>query len=121
MSELQVYKHLPVNIFQVFNEIDADGNGYITPEEVVTGFKKLGAAVNIDEAKAIVKAADTDGDGRVSYEGNNTLQWCPLRLSFSPHTQSLCLSILHINYYGFTLYLPFLVEFVKAMQDRPLM
>lgn len=54
---------------KVFNEIDADGNGYITPEEVVVGFTKLGVPVTLDEAKAIVKSSDTDGDGRVSYPG----------------------------------------------------
>ena len=53
----------------MFNEIDADGNGFITPEEVKTGFKKLGVELTSDEAKAIVQAADTDGDGRVSYGG----------------------------------------------------
>lgn len=56
-------------LFQIFNEIDADGNGYITPEEVCTGFKKFGVDLTMDEAKAIVKDADTDGDGRVSYSG----------------------------------------------------
>lgn len=53
----------------MFNEIDADGNGYITPEEVVVGFTKMGAPVTIEEAKEIVKKSDTDGDGRVSYVG----------------------------------------------------
>lgn len=57
-------------LIKLFNEIDADGNGYITPEEVVVGFGKLGAPLTLDEAKAIVKSADADGDGRVSYEGN---------------------------------------------------
>ena len=53
----------------MFNEIDADGNGFITPDEVVDGFKKLGVDITPEEAKAIVSAADTDGDGRVSYPG----------------------------------------------------
>ena len=52
---------------KIFNEIDADGNGYITPEEVCSGFKKFGVDLTMDDAKAIVKGADTDGDGRVSY------------------------------------------------------
>lgn len=53
----------------MFNEIDADGNGYITPDEVVAGFKKVGVDITADDAKAIVKAADTDKDGRMSYVG----------------------------------------------------
>ena len=54
---------------QIFNEIDADGNGYITPDEVCSGFKKFGVDLTMDDAKAIVAEADTDGDGRVSYSG----------------------------------------------------
>ena len=54
---------------QIFNEIDADGNGYITPEEVSTGFNKMGVNITIDDAKAIVSAADTNKDGRISYDG----------------------------------------------------
>ena len=53
----------------MFNEIDADGNGFITPEELRSAFKKLGVDLTCDEAKAIVKNADTDGDGRVDYGG----------------------------------------------------
>ena len=57
------------SFWQVFNEIDADGNGYITAEEVCVGFGKFGVPLTLDEARALVKAADTDGDGRVSYAG----------------------------------------------------
>ena len=42
---------------QIFNEIDADGSGYITPDEVVVGFKKMGAILSPDDAKAIVSEA----------------------------------------------------------------
>ena len=55
---------------QIFNEVDADGSGYITPDEVVIGFKKMGTTLSLDDAKAIVNEADTDKDGRISYTGN---------------------------------------------------
>ena len=55
---------------QIFNEIDADGSGYITPDEVVVGFKKMGAFLSLDDAKAIVSEADTNKDGKISYTGN---------------------------------------------------
>ena len=54
---------------QIFNEIDTDGNGYITPDEVVAGYKKLGVEITLENAKAIVDESDTDKDGRISYDG----------------------------------------------------
>ena len=54
---------------QIFNEIDADGNGYITPDEVIVGYKKLGVELTLETAKAIVSEADTNKDGRISYDG----------------------------------------------------
>ena len=57
-------------ILQIFNEIDADGSGYITPDEVVVGFKKMGVILSLDDAKAIVSEADTNMDGKISYTGN---------------------------------------------------
>ena len=32
---------------QIFNEIDADGNGYITPDEMKVGFEKLGVELSL--------------------------------------------------------------------------
>lgn len=58
---------------QIFNEIDADGSGYITPDEVVVGFNKMGVAITIDDAKTIVSAADTDKDGKISYNGKTII------------------------------------------------
>ena len=54
---------------QIFNEIDADGNGYITPDEIVVGYKKLGVEISLENAKAIVSESDTNKDGRISYNG----------------------------------------------------
>lgn len=53
----------------MFKEIDADGNGYITSSEVVAAFEKFGVKITQADAEVIVKAADTDGDGRINYEG----------------------------------------------------
>ena len=54
----------------MFNEIDLDGDGYITAEEMCAGLKKLGAEnMTIEEAKEIIDESDLDKDGRVSYEG----------------------------------------------------
>ena len=48
------------SVVKVFNEIDADGNGFITAEEVVAGYKKLGRPLTLDQAKAIITNADSD-------------------------------------------------------------
>ena len=54
----------------MFDEIDLDGDGYITAEEMCAGLKKLGAVnMTIQEAEDIVAESDIDKDGRVSYEG----------------------------------------------------
>merc|ERR1712062_843732 len=44
---------------KVFNEIDDDGNGYITPREAKRAFKK------VDEW---IKATDYDSDGKITLE-----------------------------------------------------
>ena len=61
---------------QIFNEIDADGNGYITPDEVIVGFGKMGVTLTLDDAKAIVSEADTNKDGRISYDGKKRVKKC---------------------------------------------
>lgn len=61
-------------LWQIFNEIDTDGNGYITPDEVRSGFKKLGVEISLEAAKAIVSESDTDKDGRISYDGKQHLR-----------------------------------------------
>ena len=54
---------------QIFNAMDADGDGYITPDEIVLVFGKIGRTLTLDNAKAIVSTHDSDKDGRISYDG----------------------------------------------------
>jgi len=57
------------SLAQMFREIDANGDGRITPDELVTAFRKQG----FDEQKTLSRvtelmtAADVDGDGSLSY------------------------------------------------------
>ena len=75
---------------QIFNEIDADGNGYITPDEVVVGYKKLGVELTLENAKAIVDEADTNKDGRISYDGEcSTMIKYELRNCLIPRPHSV--------------------------------
>ena len=55
---------------QLFESIDTDDSGYITPEEVQVLFEKMGVEdVSLDDAKSFVAEADTDQDGKLSYKG----------------------------------------------------
>ena len=59
---------------EVFNEIDTDGDGFITPTELIPFLKKLGLSglsgdqFDIEEIDRIFMEIDTDGDGLITYE-----------------------------------------------------
>ena len=55
---------------KVFQAIDADNSGLITPDELREGFSRLGVAVTFEEAQSLVRKCDKDNDGKVNYEGN---------------------------------------------------
>jgi calcium-dependent protein kinase len=54
---------------QMFAEIDINGDGLITPDELVIAFKKQGIDDEkvLARVKELMKSADTDGDGALSY------------------------------------------------------
>lgn len=51
---------------KIFQELDKDGNGSITFEELQLG---LGDRENADELLEILRGADTDGSGAINYTG----------------------------------------------------
>ena len=51
---------------KIFQELDRDGNGSISFEELTTG---LGDRENGEELLRILQAADTDGNGNINYTG----------------------------------------------------
>jgi len=53
---------------QDFDEIDADGDGYITASELLTASVKEGSKISDDNIVAIIKMTDSDGDNKISYE-----------------------------------------------------
>ncbi|MCO5558399.1 hypothetical protein L7F22_011980 [Adiantum nelumboides] len=52
------------NLFRAF---DRDGNGYITAAELAHSMARLGHALTANELSEMIKEADTDGDGQISY------------------------------------------------------
>lgn len=58
---------------EVFKEIDTDGDGFITPTELIPFLKKLGLGrlsgdLDIEEIDKIFMEIDTDGDGLITYD-----------------------------------------------------
>ncbi|KAK8690983.1 hypothetical protein V6N13_074504 [Hibiscus sabdariffa] len=53
---------------QLFKMFDRDGNGYITAAELAHSMAKLGHALTVEELTGMIKEADTDGDGMISFE-----------------------------------------------------
>ncbi|XVF52315.1 hypothetical protein PTKIN_Ptkin05aG0008800 [Pterospermum kingtungense] len=53
---------------QLFKMFDRDGNGFITAAELAHSMAKLGHALTVEELTGMIKEADTDGDGRISFE-----------------------------------------------------
>ncbi|KAI4371517.1 hypothetical protein MLD38_019742 [Melastoma candidum] len=52
-------------LFRVF---DRDGNGYITAAELAHSMARLGHALTADELTGMIKEADLDEDGMISFE-----------------------------------------------------
>jgi len=55
-----------IELKKIFQELDKDGNGSITLEELEIG---LAERENGDELLKIMQAADTDGNGSINYTG----------------------------------------------------
>src|SRR5690349_13835691 len=68
ISVLETYMSASDKTRQDFDEIDADGDGYITASEFLTASVKENAKISHDDIVKIITMADDDGDKKVSYE-----------------------------------------------------
>jgi Ca2+-binding EF-hand superfamily protein len=59
-----------LSIKDIFTELDADGSGALSADELQAGLKKIGTfgEISSDDAAAVVKRFDSDGDHKVSTE-----------------------------------------------------
>ncbi|KAK1368251.1 putative calcium-binding protein CML18 [Heracleum sosnowskyi] len=53
---------------QLFRMFDRDGNGFITAAELAHSMAKLGHALTAEELTGMIREADSDGDGRISFQ-----------------------------------------------------
>ena len=52
----------------LFQAIDRDGSGSVSPEELATGLQRLGLGLTASQSEALALALDTDGDGDIGWE-----------------------------------------------------
>lgn len=53
---------------QLFRIFDRKGNGFITAADLAHSMAKLGHALTAKELTGMIKEADTDGDGRITFQ-----------------------------------------------------
>ena len=54
---------------QAFSFFDMNGDGYITRKELKKMMNNVGQKVSKKEISKMMKSADTDGDGKINFEG----------------------------------------------------
>ena len=83
---------------EAFRVFDKDGSGFISSDELKIVMESLGETLTDAEVEAMMKEADKDSDGQVSYEGKFSawkvhercphegtyITWGPLSLHFFP-------------------------------------
>ena len=60
-----------MEIKEVFRVFDKDSNGFISAAELRLIMSNLGEKLTDEEVDEMIRKADIDGDGQVSYEGES--------------------------------------------------
>ena len=55
----------------MFALVDEDSNGFITADEIRKALDKLGDKYTEKDIEELIKGSDRDGDGQISYEGED--------------------------------------------------
>ena len=59
---------------QAFDLFDVNGNGYITKEELIQAMKTTGENLSDCEIEDMIRKADLNKDGQVSFEGKKKIK-----------------------------------------------
>ncbi len=65
------HNDLDEQIKEAFKMYDADGDGYITMEELLAFMRSVNSNVTEEEVEAMIKEADFDNDSKISFEEFN--------------------------------------------------
>ena len=57
------------NIVKAFKIFDANGDGFITRDEVKSALTKMGQGLSEQKFDEMMRMADRNGDGKIDYEG----------------------------------------------------
>lgn len=57
-----------LSLKSVFADLDRDGDGYITRDELVDAFNRLGHSLNVEEATALCRHNDVNMDGKLNFD-----------------------------------------------------
>jgi Ca2+-binding EF-hand superfamily protein len=68
-NDLMNKRHDEGELKAAFDAFDADGSGFITKKELKEAMCTCGGKKADKEIDDMIKAADTSGDGKVSFEG----------------------------------------------------
>ncbi|CAI9260939.1 unnamed protein product [Lactuca saligna] len=71
MSSQMMSEDILINqheLMQIFQSFDRDGSGFITPAELAKSMTKMGQPLTYRELSEMVRNADTDGDGVISFK-----------------------------------------------------
>ncbi|PWA66880.1 Calcium-binding EF-hand [Artemisia annua] len=71
MSSHMMNEEILVNqqqLMEIFRSFDRDGSGFITPAELAKSMTKMGQPLTYRELSEMVRDADTDGDGVISFK-----------------------------------------------------
>ena len=70
-------------MYQAFLDLDTDGSGFITVDELAHQLKQLEMTSTEDEVKELIKQADLNNDGQIDYTEFVTMM-APKLLGYSP-------------------------------------